>query len=77
VQINAKKSNFFLFSVIDGKIKEAIIAQYNIEHTTSYGSEIAKWSPNIPIPTCAELKYLNKIKIMDKENNEDESGKVY
>jgi hypothetical protein len=60
--------------VIDGKIKEPIIAQYNIEHTMSCGNEISKWSANIPIPTCTELKYLNKIKIMDKENNEDESG---
>jgi len=60
--------------VVDGKIKDSIIAQYNTKHTEKCGSEIAKWLPNISIPTCAELKYLNKIKIMDKQNNEDESG---
>jgi hypothetical protein len=35
--------------------------------------EIGKWSPNVPIPACAELKYSNKRKISDEENSEDES----
>ncbi len=73
VKINAKQSNIFLFSVIDGNIKDPIIAEYDTQHTVKCASEIAKWSPNILIPTCAELKYCKKIKIMDKENNQDQS----
>ncbi len=64
----------FLFSVVDGELTYPIIGQYNIKHTTKCGIEICKWSPNIPIPTCAELKHLNKITIADKENTHDESG---
>ncbi len=69
-----KRKAIDFFSVINGEIKDPIIAQYNTQHTVKCGIEIAKWSPNILIPKCAELKHLKKIKIMDIENTKDESG---
>jgi hypothetical protein len=59
---------------MNGKLKHPFIAQFNTHLKEKCGSEITKRSPNVFMPANTELKYLKKTKIMDKENDENESG---
>jgi len=59
---------------MNGKLKHPFIAQFNTHLKEKCGREISKFSTNMVMPANTKLKYLDKINIMDKENDGKESG---
>ena len=58
----------------NGNIQDQIIAEFGTRSREKCGAELIRWSSDTPLPKNFELKYLKKINIDNKENEEDESG---
>ncbi|CAF4867854.1 unnamed protein product [Rotaria sp. Silwood1] len=61
-------------NVLNGQLQDPVVAQYDTRYPETCGVELVKWSTSTPVPKHAELKYVKIIKIMEDNNNSDESG---
>ncbi|CAF4360506.1 unnamed protein product [Rotaria sp. Silwood2] len=61
-------------NVLNGQLQDPVVAQYDTRYPETCGVELMKWSTSTPVPKQAELKYVKIIKIMEDNNNSDESG---
>ncbi|CAF3389709.1 unnamed protein product [Rotaria socialis] len=74
VRRKSHKSSRLSFNVKNGNIQDQIIAEFGTRSREKCDAELNRWSSDTPLLKNFELKYLKKINIDNKENEEDESG---
>ncbi|CAF2110693.1 unnamed protein product [Rotaria magnacalcarata] len=74
VRRKSHQSSLLSFNAKNGNIQDQIIAEFGTRSRDKCGAELNRWSSDMPLPKTFELKYLKKINIDNKENEEDESG---
>ncbi|CAM4833390.1 unnamed protein product, partial [Rotaria magnacalcarata] len=74
VRRKSHQSSRLSFNVKNGNIQDQIIAEFGTRSREKCGAELNRWSSDTPLPKTFELKYLKKINIDNKENEEDDSG---